>query len=108
MAARLSHLSKGGEARMVDVSAKTATERVAVAEGRVVSQMPEAGEVVRRGWDVRLALSLGPQRVEIPQVVGESERAARINIAQRGLQPLPIVIPQSQGREAYLFRLIPL
>jgi eukaryotic-like serine/threonine-protein kinase len=57
-----------------------------VAEGRVVSQMPEAGEVVRRGWDVRLALSLGPQRVEIPQVVGESERAARINIAQRGLQ----------------------
>ena len=36
MAARLSHLSKGGEARMVDVSAKTATERVAVAEGRVV------------------------------------------------------------------------
>ncbi len=36
MAAKLSHLSKGGEARMVDVSAKPATERVAVAEGRVV------------------------------------------------------------------------
>ena len=35
MAAKLSHLSKGGEARMVDVSAKAATERVAVAEGRV-------------------------------------------------------------------------
>ena len=36
MAVKLSHLSKGGEARMVDVSAKAATERVAVAEGRVV------------------------------------------------------------------------
>jgi cyclic pyranopterin phosphate synthase len=36
VAAKLSHLSKGGEARMVDVSAKPATERVAVAEGRVV------------------------------------------------------------------------
>ena len=36
MAAKLSHMRKGGEARMVDVSAKTATERVAVAEGRVV------------------------------------------------------------------------
>jgi len=35
VAAKLSHLSKGGEARMVDVSAKAATERVAVAEGRV-------------------------------------------------------------------------
>jgi cyclic pyranopterin monophosphate synthase len=31
----LTHLGKGGEARMVDVSAKRATERVATAEGRV-------------------------------------------------------------------------
>lgn len=36
MAAKLSHLGKGGEARMVDVSAKAPTERVAVAEGLVV------------------------------------------------------------------------
>jgi cyclic pyranopterin phosphate synthase len=35
MAAKLTHLGKTGEARMVDVSEKTATERVAVAEGRV-------------------------------------------------------------------------
>ena len=33
---KLTHLAKGGEARMVDVSAKPATERVAVAEGRVL------------------------------------------------------------------------
>jgi cyclic pyranopterin phosphate synthase len=32
----LTHLGRSGEARMVDVSAKTATERVAIAEGRVV------------------------------------------------------------------------
>jgi eukaryotic-like serine/threonine-protein kinase len=56
-----------------------------IPEGKVLSQMPPAGTVVRRGWEVRLALSLGPQRVVIPQVVGESERAADINIAQRGL-----------------------
>jgi cyclic pyranopterin phosphate synthase len=35
-ARRLSHLGRSGEARMVDVSAKAATERVAVAEGRVL------------------------------------------------------------------------
>ena len=35
MSARLSHLNDKGEARMVDVSAKAATERVAVAEGFV-------------------------------------------------------------------------
>jgi cyclic pyranopterin phosphate synthase len=33
---KLTHLGKSGEARMVDVSAKAATERTAVAEGRVV------------------------------------------------------------------------
>ena len=33
---KLSHLSNRGEARMVDVSAKTTTEREAVAEGRVI------------------------------------------------------------------------
>jgi beta-lactam-binding protein with PASTA domain len=56
-----------------------------VPEGKVLSQMPAAGSTVRRGWQVRLALSLGPQRVAIPQVVGESDRAAAITIAQRGL-----------------------
>ena len=38
MAKELTHLGKGGEARMVDVSGKQATERTAVAEGRVVMQ----------------------------------------------------------------------
>ncbi|MEZ5888830.1 MAG: cyclic pyranopterin monophosphate synthase MoaC [Xanthobacteraceae bacterium] len=33
---KLTHLGRRGEARMVDVSAKAVTERVAVAEGRVV------------------------------------------------------------------------
>jgi cyclic pyranopterin monophosphate synthase len=36
--AALTHLGKGGEARMVDVSGKATTDRMAVAEGRVVMQ----------------------------------------------------------------------
>jgi cyclic pyranopterin phosphate synthase len=35
---QLTHLSASGEANMVDVSAKAVTDRVAVAEGRVVMQ----------------------------------------------------------------------
>src|SRR6201998_868552 len=38
--AKLTHLAKAGEARMVDVSAKDVTARVAVAEGRVVMTEP--------------------------------------------------------------------
>jgi cyclic pyranopterin phosphate synthase len=36
MAKRLTHLGRQGDARMVDVTAKPATERTAIAEGRVV------------------------------------------------------------------------
>ena len=39
---KLTHLGKRGEARMVDVSDKAATERVAVAEGRVVMSADDA------------------------------------------------------------------
>jgi len=56
-----------------------------VGEGKILSQVPEAGTVVRRGWQLRVAESLGPQRVEIPNVIGESQRAAEINIRRRGL-----------------------
>jgi eukaryotic-like serine/threonine-protein kinase len=71
-----------GLAAQVDSNYYSAT----VPEGRVLSQTPAVGTLVRRGWEVRLALSLGPQRVTIPQVVGKSDRAAAISIAERGLQ----------------------
>jgi len=56
-----------------------------IPEGRVLSQIPTAGTLIRSGWQIRVALSLGPQRVQIPDVMGESERAAEINILRRGL-----------------------
>ena len=58
-----------------------------IPQGRILSQMPLAGEKVRRGWHVRLAESLGPQHVDIPDVVGQSSRAAEINLRRRGLEP---------------------
>lgn len=57
-----------------------------VPEGKVMSQLPSAGAKVRRGWRVRAAESLGPQRVSVPDVTGQSSRAAEINIRRRGLE----------------------
>ena len=54
--------------------------------GRIVSQQPEPGTHVRRGWHVQAAESLGPQLIEIPTVIGLSPRAAEINIRRRGLE----------------------
>jgi beta-lactam-binding protein with PASTA domain len=56
-----------------------------VPEGKILSQLPAPGTKVRRGWQIRVAESLGPQRVVIPNVLGESQRAAQINILRRGL-----------------------
>lgn len=57
-----------------------------VPSGRIMSQAPAPGEQVRRGWRVRVAESMGPQRVVIPDLNGGSERAAEINIRRRGLE----------------------
>ncbi len=57
-----------------------------VPQDRVMSQAPAPGAQVRRGWHVRVAESMGPQRVVIPDLVGNSERAAEINIRRRGLE----------------------
>ena len=58
---KLSHLSARGEARMVDVSAKAATERVAVAEGRVI-MAPKTLALVRKG-DAKKGDVLGTARI---------------------------------------------
>ncbi len=57
-----------------------------IAEGHIMSQVPAAGEQVRRGWRVKVAESMGPQRVVIPELAGGSERASEMNIRRRGLE----------------------
>jgi len=57
-----------------------------IPEGRIMTQLPPRGTKVRRGWQVRVAQSLGPQRVSIPDVTRQSERAAEWNIQRRGLE----------------------
>jgi cyclic pyranopterin monophosphate synthase len=61
VAGKLTHLGQSGEARMVDVSAKPATERVAVAEGRVV-MTPATLDLVLKG-DAKKGDVLGAARI---------------------------------------------
>jgi beta-lactam-binding protein with PASTA domain len=68
--------------------------------GKIVSQTPDAGAQVRRGWRVLVAESLGPVRVSPPDVVGQSERAAAINIRRRGLQLGEEAAVSSTGKDA--------
>lgn len=83
-----------------------------IPEGKIMTQIPPPGTKVRRGWSIRVAQSLGPQRVAIPDVTGGSERVAELKIRRRGLNlgliarvnlpdaPLDQVISQSPPANA--------
>ena len=60
-AGTLTHLARNGEARMVDVSAKSGTEREAIAEARVV-MTPATLDIVLRG-DSKKGDVLGAARI---------------------------------------------
>ena len=49
-----------------------------VLQNQVLSQLPVAGARVRRGWQVRITESLGPQHVSVPDVTGQTERPASL------------------------------
>jgi len=55
--------------------------------GRVLAQDPPPGSRVRREWAVRVTESLGAQRVSVPDLTGESERAATVTIRRLALEP---------------------
>ena len=57
-----------------------------VAAGHVIAQSPAAGSKVRREWAVRVTESMGPQQVDIPNLIGQTERPAAIAIRQRSLE----------------------
>jgi beta-lactam-binding protein with PASTA domain len=57
-----------------------------VAAGHILSQSPAPGAVVRREWNVRVAESLGPQSVDVPDAVGATERVASLELRRAGLE----------------------
>src|ERR1051326_7751212 len=70
-----------------------------VPQGHIVSQSPAPDSTVRRGWKVRVAESLGPQRAAVPNLLGQSQHAAGINISRRGLETGPVGIIHLPGAQ---------
>ena len=57
-----------------------------IAAGHILSQSPAPGAVVRREWHVRVAESLGPQKVDVPDTVGADARVAALRLRRAGLE----------------------
>ena len=62
---------------------------VEIPAGRILSQSPAAGTIVRREWLVRLTESVGPQKVAIPNLTGANQRLASIQVRRLGLEVGP-------------------
>jgi eukaryotic-like serine/threonine-protein kinase len=55
------------------------------ATNEIAQQMPPPGTPLKMGQHVHVLVSLGPPQVIVPDLVGDSVRAARISTVQRGL-----------------------
>jgi len=91
--AKLSHFDKEGRARMVDVSAKPVSQRVAVASGRVFMK----AETLRRIMD---------KEIEKGDVLGVA-RVAGIMAAKRAGEIIPMCHPLTIDSVEVLFQLDP-
>jgi beta-lactam-binding protein with PASTA domain len=95
---------QGREVDMPNLVGKSSADAQAILQGRglqlkivdrvysefplnaVVRQSPPAGEHMKVSQDAHAVLSLGPQNVSTPALVGESLRVARIQLLESGLQ----------------------
>ena len=62
-------------------------------KGIVVSQSPEPGADAERGAQVRLNVSKGAQRVDVPDVVGLARAEAETVLRDAGFEPRPFQVP---------------
>ncbi len=95
---------QGREVTMPNLVGKSSADALAILQGRglqlkvvdriygnlpvnaVVRQSPPEGERMKVSQNAHVVLSLGPQNVTTPSLVGESLRVARIQLLQVGLQ----------------------
>ena len=57
-----------------------------VPANHVLSQSPVPGSSVRRGWQIRVTESLGPQQVDVPDVTGQDEHPAEFMLRRLQLE----------------------
>lgn len=76
-------LEQGLELRRVDRLGRYDDK---VPAGHIVRQSPEARTLVKRGSGVEVALSLGPRRVEVPNLTGKALPAAQVGLSALGLE----------------------
>ncbi|MBZ5559659.1 MAG: PASTA domain-containing protein [Acidobacteriia bacterium] len=68
-----------------------------IGAGRILAQEPAAGSVARRQRTIKVWLSAGPRASSVPRLVGETERAAQLRLAQDGFTLTGVAEIRSQA-----------
>lgn len=58
-----------------------------VAPDGIIAQSPAEGSRLKRRGNVKVLVSLGPRRIQVPDLRGKTLRAVRYQLLQRGLTP---------------------
>ena len=58
-----------------------------VPPGRIIAQSPAEGSRLKSRGNVKVLVSLGPRRIQVPDLRGKTLRAVRYQLLQRGLTP---------------------
>jgi eukaryotic-like serine/threonine-protein kinase len=69
-----------------------------VPAGKVLRQSPDARTLVKRGSGVALVLSLGPRRVEVPDLTAKAFPAAQVTLSSAGLAIGKVLSAFVEGR----------
>ena len=68
-----------------------------IAAGHVLEQSPDPGSLMKRGAAVEVVVSLGPERLTVPDVEGKTLQAAQVTLTSAGLGIGRIVNVYSYG-----------
>lgn len=70
-----------------------------VVADRIVAQQPVAQTKIKRGRSVEVYISLGPERVVVPDLLGQTRRVAMMMLNQKGLQEGKVISVYSNDAE---------
>ena len=65
-----------------------------VARGEVISQEPVAGKEVPESTEIRIVISLGPSKIDVPNVVGKSKNEALVELMRAGFPYENIILQE--------------
>jgi len=102
LATELGPARRGLEARDLVLEAAGSRHDPRIPAGQILSQDPPAGAKLKPGRKVKVLVSLGPEELRVPEVVGMPVARARVLLGQANLQVGTLAFVHSRGNEENL------